>query len=107
MLDAVRTGGGKREAEAPAFTTLFLLPKVRQLWNDAGLMTSSQARTISGIAGLASLPVLGPLFRKTNKDESSTAVLLAIRPTLLDLPSDQFVTPAIWTGSETRPLTPL
>jgi len=23
-----------------AFTTLFLLPKVRQLWNDAGLMTS-------------------------------------------------------------------
>jgi len=73
----------------------------------AGLMTSSQARTINGIAGLSSLPVLGPLFRKTNKDESSTAVLLAIKPTLLDLPPDQFVTHAIWTGSEAKPLTPL
>jgi type II secretory pathway component GspD/PulD (secretin) len=72
-----------------------------------GLMTSSEARTIRGIVGLSSLPVLGPLFRKTNKDENSTAVLLVIKPTLLDLPPDQFVTPAIWTGSEARPLTPL
>jgi len=34
-------------------------------------------------------------------------VLLAIKPTLLDLPPDQFVTHAIWTGSEAKPLTPL
>jgi len=103
--------GGSSVNGIPIISNRKLTSKVRLREGEwgiiAGLMTSSQARTISGIAGLAGLPVLGPLFRKTNKDESSTAVLLAIRPTLLDLPSDQFVTPAIWTGSETRPLTPL
>jgi general secretion pathway protein D len=73
----------------------------------AGLMTSSEARTIHGIAGLSSIPVLGQLLRKNNKDESTDEVLMIIKPTLLNLPPDQFVTPAIFTGSEVRPLTPL
>jgi general secretion pathway protein D len=73
----------------------------------AGLLNSSEARTIHGVAGLASLPALGQLFRKTNKDESTTQILLVIKPTLLNLPPDQFVTPTIFTGSETRPVTPL
>jgi len=73
----------------------------------AGLLTSSEARSISGIAGLSSIPVLGRLFQQTNKNESTSEVLLIIKPRLLNLPPDQFVTPTIWTGSETRPITPL
>ena len=67
----------------------------------------SQARTIHGIAGLSSIPVLGQLLRKTNKTRAPAKCLLIIKPTLLNLPPDQFVTPAIWTGSEMRPATPL
>ena len=73
----------------------------------SGLLTSSEARTIHGIAGLTSIPVLGQLLRKTNKDETTSEVLVIIKPTLLSLPPDQFVTPTIWTGSEMRPATPL
>jgi hypothetical protein len=51
--------------------------------------------------------VLGQLLRKTNKDESASEVLVIIKPTLLSLPPDQYVTPTIWTGSEMRPATPL
>jgi hypothetical protein len=73
----------------------------------AGLLNSSEARTIHGIAGLSSLPVLGPLFKQYNKDESMSQVLMILKPTLLGLPPDQMITAPIWTGSEVRPLTPL
>jgi len=73
----------------------------------AGLLNSSEARMIHGIAGLSSLPVLGPLFKQYTKDESVSQVLMILKPTLLSPPPDEMVTPPIWTGSETRPLTPL
>lgn len=73
----------------------------------AGLLTSNEARSIHGIAGAAEIPALGALLRTTNKKDQTTEVLLVIKPTLLDLPPDQFVTRTIYTGTETRPLTPL
>jgi general secretion pathway protein D len=73
----------------------------------AGLLTSNQARNIGGIAGVSNIPVLGELFRQTDKELQTTEVLLVIKPTLLNLPPDQFATPAIFTGSDTRPITPL
>jgi general secretion pathway protein D len=73
----------------------------------AGLLTSNQARNISGIAGVSNIPVLGELFRQTDKELQTTEVLLVIKPTLLNLPPDQFATPTIFTGSDTRPITPL
>jgi general secretion pathway protein D len=73
----------------------------------AGLLTSSEARAVKGIAGLSSIPVLGSLFKQYNKDESTSEVLMILKPTLLNSPADQVATPPIWTGSETRPLTPL
>jgi len=72
-----------------------------------GLLTSNEARSISGIAGLAEMPALGALFRQTNKSEQTSEVLLVVKPTLLGLPPGEFVTHTIYTGSETRPLTPL
>jgi len=73
----------------------------------AGLMNVNQARSINGVAGLADVPVLGQLFRQTNKNEQTSEVFMVIKPTLLNLPPDETVTPTIFTGSETRPLTPL
>jgi len=72
-----------------------------------GLLNSNEARSISGIAGLAEIPTLGALFRQTNKNEQTSEVLVVVKPTLLGLPPGQFVAPAIFSGSETRPLTPL
>jgi Flp pilus assembly secretin CpaC len=73
----------------------------------AGLLTSSKARNIGGIAGVSNIPVLGELFRQTDKELQTTEVLLVIGPTLLNLPADQFATPTIFTGPDTRPVTPL
>jgi type II secretory pathway component GspD/PulD (secretin) len=73
----------------------------------AGLMTTNQARTIAGIAGLSNLPALGPLFRTTTKNKDSSEVLILLRPRLVTLPPDQVITHVFRLGSETRPLTPL
>ncbi len=95
----------------PIISSRKLVTKVRLREGEwgvvTGLMSASEARTIHGIAGLTSIPVLGQLLRKTNKDESTSEVLMLIKPTLLNLPPNQFVTPTIWTGSEMRPVTPL
>ena len=73
----------------------------------AGLMDATQARTIAGIAGLSSLPVLSPLFSRHTNNNDSSEVLILLRPRLVTLPPDQVVTHRFRLGSETRPLTPL
>jgi len=72
----------------------------------SGLLNASDARTIAGLAGLANIPYLGPLFSTHEHDQSSQDVLILLRPRLLSLPPGQFPTGAIYLGSETRPLTP-
>jgi hypothetical protein len=73
----------------------------------SGLMQAQDARTIAGIAGLANIPLLGPLTRTTNKTEESQDVLILLRPTLITLPPSEYVTHEFRMGAETRPLTPL
>ena len=72
-----------------------------------GILTSSQARSISGIAGLSSLPGLGPLFRQHTKSHDESELLLLFRPVLLSLPASESPQPALYVGSEARFLTPL
>ncbi len=95
----------------PIISTRKLTTKVRLGENESaivgGLLTSNEARSISGLAGVSEVPGLGALFRQTNKNLQTSEVLLVVKPTLLDLPPDQFTAPAIYTGSELRPLTPL
>jgi type II secretory pathway component GspD/PulD (secretin) len=102
---------GKTNNDIPLIANRKLTSKIRLREGEwgvvAGLLNSSEARMIHGIAGLSSLPVLGPLFKQYNKDESVSQVLMILKPTLLSSPPDQMVTPPIWTGSEMRPLTPL
>ncbi len=73
----------------------------------AGMMTHSEARSITGLAGLSQVPGLGALVRKTENTHDGSEVLIVLRPRLLSLPPDEIPTHAIWVGTETRPLAPL
>jgi general secretion pathway protein D len=73
----------------------------------AGLMKVSEARNISGLAGLSGLPLLGLLFSQNTHTRDSTEVVLLLKPSLLSLPPDQAPTPPLYLGSEGRPQIPL
>ncbi len=59
----------------------------------AGLTQITDSHTVGGIAGLASIPILGRLFRNDDYEKDSTETLLVLKPRLIDLPP-----------SETRPI---
>ena len=74
----------------------------------AGLLSSSEARSISGLYGLAALPVLGPLVRQNEKQKDRREVLVVLRPKIVTLPPGELVrTRGFWLGSETRTFCPL
>ncbi len=73
----------------------------------AGLLNVNEARSITGLAGLSQLPVLGPLVSRRERSGESGEALLVIRPRLLSLPATEILTPALWTGTESRPRLPL
>jgi general secretion pathway protein D len=73
----------------------------------AGLMSASQARTISGLAGLSRVPLLGPLLGQNTRDESESQVLVVIKPALLSLPPSEAATRVVPLGAEQRPRTSL
>jgi type II secretory pathway component GspD/PulD (secretin) len=70
-------------------------------------MTASQARTLTGIAGLSNLPLVGRLLRKNDIDTESTDVVVVLKPTLLNLPPGESVNRSVYLGSESRLIIPL
>ncbi len=73
----------------------------------AGLMSSTEARTVTAIPGLSALPVIGRLMRQNSKSRENRDVLIVFKPRLLSLPATEIVTREIFVGSESRPLTQL
>jgi hypothetical protein len=73
----------------------------------AGLLSSSQARSVLGIPGLSSIPGFGPLLRTNTRDREESVVLIVMKPVIIGAPPDEFVAKPIWVGTEGRPLTPL
>ena len=73
----------------------------------AGLIRASEARSLTGIAGLASLPAIGHLFRQEIRNRDSGQALLVIRPRLIDLPGSETPTRTVYTGTDGRPRIPL
>jgi general secretion pathway protein D len=69
----------------------------------AGLMSSSDARSIAGIAGVSGLPVVGHLFKTTTDERDTSEILIVVKPHLLHPPPSEAVAIPIRTGSETRP----
>jgi general secretion pathway protein D len=72
-----------------------------------GMMSTSEARAITGLPGISSLPGIGAALRKNTRDDSGTEVLVIMRPVLLNVPADQFVSRTLWVGSEMRLEIPL
>lgn len=68
----------------------------------AGLMRASEARTVTGLAGLSQLPYLGALFRRTSSEKDDRQTLLVIKPTIVRSSGGDRLAPPIWTGTETR-----
>jgi general secretion pathway protein D len=73
----------------------------------SGLLTRTEANTLSGIAGLSSLPGLGPLLSQNTKTRDHGQALLLIQPRLLSVPPSESVPQAIMLGSDTKMRTPL
>ena len=72
----------------------------------AGLMGDTDSRSTAGFAGLANIPILGNLFRRTTLDHEKPTVLIGIRPHLLSLPPSEMESKAFRVGSEIRPYIP-
>jgi general secretion pathway protein D len=73
----------------------------------AGLMNASQARTISGLAGLSRVPLLGAVLSQNTRDNNDDQVLVVIKPALLSLPPSESATRLVPVGTEQRPRIPL
>jgi len=73
----------------------------------SGLIDDEDARSLAGIAGLARIPILGPLTSNVTHNTSNDQVVIMLRPTLLTPPPDNSLTHAYWIGTENRPLTPM
>ena len=68
-----------------------------------GLLNASQTKSLNGIAGLASIPVLGPMLSTNNSSKDRGETLIVLKPRLRSLPPAEVPTSALWTGSEGRP----
>lgn len=103
--------GGQSSNGIPIISNRKLESKVRLRHGQwaivAGLMTVREARAISGIWGLSSIPLLGHLFRKNDVERSSSEVLMVIKPRLMNLPPTELVTRTLWVGSDARLQIPL
>lgn len=72
-----------------------------------GFVKSSEMRAVTGLAGLSQIPYLGALFRKTAKETETGETLLVLKPRLVRLPASEYQTRPVWTGTETKPKSPI
>jgi general secretion pathway protein D len=73
----------------------------------SGVMSLSEARSISGVAGLSQIPGLGWLTTQHDNTLTGDEVIIVIRPHLLHSPPDSNLSGPLWVGTESRPLQPL
>jgi general secretion pathway protein D len=111
-LDAeYKTLGGAGYNGIPVISTRKATNRVRLKFGEwavvAGLMNSAEARSISGIAGLSQVPVLNALTNNNTRSSDEGQTLIVIRPRLLAESPSAVATHGIWTGTESRPRTPL
>jgi general secretion pathway protein D len=81
--------------------------KVNEWGVMTGLMSVSDARSVSGLVGLSQVPGLGYLLRNNTRTSERKDVLLLLKPRVVSMPPDQVVTRTIWTGPEGRLNVPL
>lgn len=82
--------------------------KVRLRLGQSAVVAGLQNETISkGWSGFPLLGAIAPPLRSNTLDVNRQQLLLVLTPRLLGVPASETVTPAMWVGTETRPLTPL
>ena len=90
----------------PIISDRKLQSKVRVNTSDwtvlAGLMSRTDADTITGLPGLSRLPVVGTLFRDTTKNHDFSEALILIKANVLSSTPGEKVASAFWVGSDTR-----
>jgi hypothetical protein len=64
----------------------------------AGLMSKTDAVTITGMPGLSYIPFL----RSNTDSKDDGATLIVLKPHLLTLPPEEYPTWRAWSGTETR-----
>jgi general secretion pathway protein D len=106
-----KTLGGSGYNGIPIISTRKAANRVRLKFGEwavvAGLISSAEARTLVGIAGLSQVPLLNALTSKQTRTSDEGETLLVIRPRLLSESPSTIATHGIWPGTESRPRTPL
>jgi hypothetical protein len=72
-----------------------------------GMMDTSQARIITGLAGVIGMPFVGPMLSNNTKEDRESQTLLVIKPRLVNLPPTEVETRTVFVGPDTRPRTPI
>jgi len=72
----------------------------------AGMLSTTDAETPTGIAWLSDLPWIGGLFTHHVHERDRSETLVVLKPHLVSLPPWEYVMPTLWTGTETRPISP-
>lgn len=70
----------------------------------AGLAETTDSVSITGIAGLSTIPIIGHLFRNDTIQNDTDQTLIVLKPRLISLPPWDFPTTELEVGTETRPI---
>jgi general secretion pathway protein D len=70
-----------------------------------GILSSTEARVITGLAGLSRIPAIGALFRRNERTTEERESILVLKPRVLTTPLSEHAYRPIWTGTETKPRT--
>lgn len=73
----------------------------------SGMMSTDEARAISGLPGVTSVPVLKDLFAKNERNNRSSQVVLLLKPHVMSVPPGDIVRPGVWLGSDARMRIPM
>ena len=72
-----------------------------------GLMDDTKNNSVSGIAGLAKIPLLGWLFKTQNKEKDRDHIVILMKPYVVGDPPGGDASPEMAVGTDTRPRSPL
>lgn len=99
--DAVTSSGGTAFRVGTRFTSTQLRLHDGETQVLAGLIDDQDRKSMSGIAGLANMPILGRLFSNHTDDKTKTEIVLSITPHIIRPRAEQLPHEAeVWVGTE-------